>query len=162
MDNNFNRDYNKEVETFFGDRFTATSTMSRFEVMLDHFSKKFEIDKDQVNTAYEKAYKSYDESKVVKFSGYFAAICKGMSNRVYTQEQTMRYIDFNVKQRKDEQLEDFINKYDAGERRVFAPSFGITKKEHNDMAYMSAKTELESRQNHLPVHNHAMEKAPAI
>lgn len=162
MDNSFNRDFNKEVQQFFGDRFTATSSMSRFEVMIDHFSKKFEIDKEKVHEAYEKTFRLFNEGKIDRFSGYFAAVCKGLSKKEYTQEQTLRYIDYHIKQRKDDQLKEFISKYESGERRVFAPSFGITKKEHNDVAYLSARMELEARHTHAQTRTQVKEKEPAL
>jgi len=40
-----------------------------------------------------------------------------------------------------------MNKYENGERRMFAPHFGITKKEHNEIAYEAARIELEVRRN---------------
>lgn len=138
---------NDEVQKYFGDRFTATAAMSRFDVMIDHFSKKFSISCEQAKEAYEKTRKLYEEGKIEKFSGYFAAICKSMSTREYSPEQTRKYIEYNIRQRKDEQLIDFIRKYEKGERRVFAPHFGITRKEHNDMAYEAVKLELEARRN---------------
>lgn len=58
-----------------------------------------------------------------------------------------KYIEYNIRQRKDEQLKDFMQKYENGERRMFAPHFGITKKEHNQMAYEAARLELEARRN---------------
>ena len=130
--------------------------MSRSEVMLDHFAKKFEITKDQVKEAYEKTFTLYQEDKVQKFPGYLAALCKSMSPRKYTPEQTQRYIEFNIGQRKDEHLEEFIRRYESGERRVFAPSYGITKKENNDLAYKAAIRELEARNNPdgAPSRNH--------
>jgi hypothetical protein len=158
MDSNIRRNYNNEIQKFFGDRFISTDKMSRFEVMVDHFSKKFDISKEQVGDAYEKTYNLYLQGKAEKFSGYFAAVCKGMSKKEYTEEQTKRHIEFNVKERNDGQLEDFISKYDAGERRVFAPSFGITKKEHNDPAYLTAKMELEARQNKSLISAHEMKR----
>lgn len=141
------RNFESEILQFFGDRFIATDNMSKFEIVLDHFSKKFEITKDQVKDAYEKTYTLYQEGKVQKFPGYLAALCKSMSPRVYTPEQTQRYIEYNIGQRKDEHLEEFIHRYESGERRVFAPSYGITKKDDNDLAYEIAKRELEARKN---------------
>lgn len=141
------RNLNGEIQKFFGDKFTATENMDRFEVMLNHFSKKFDITKDQVKEVYEKTFALYQEDKVQKFPGYLAALCKSMSPRKYTPEQTERYIEFNIGQRKDEHLEEFIRRYEAGERRVFAPSYGITKKADNDLAYEAAKRELEARNN---------------
>ena len=136
-----------KYSSFFGDKFTATDTMGRFDVMLDHFSKKFEISSDQVKEAYEKTLSLYQDGKVQKFPGYLAALCKSMSPKKYTPEQTQRYIEYNIGQRKDEHLEEFIRRYESEERRVFAPSYGITKKEDNDLAYEAAKRELEARSN---------------
>jgi hypothetical protein len=138
-------DLNNEVQKYFGDKFTATQTMGRFDVMIDHFSKKFSISHEQAKEAYEKTQKLHDEGKIEKFSGYFAAICKSMSTKEYSPEQNRKYIEYNVRQRKDEQLIDFMQKYESGIRRVFAPHFGISKKEHNDMAYEAAKLENEVR-----------------
>lgn len=138
---------NDEVQKHFGDKFVATESMSRFDVMIDHFSKKFSISSQQAKDAYEKTRKLNEEGKIEKFSGYFAAICKSMSSREYSPEQNRKYIEYNIRQRKDEQLKDFMQKYESGERRMFAPHFGITKKEHNEMAHEAARLELEARRN---------------
>ena len=138
---------NDDVQRYFGDKFIATESMNRFDVMIDHFSKKFSISGEQAREAYEKTHKLHEEGKIEKFSGYFAAICKSMSSREYSPEQNRKYIVYNIHQRKDEQLKDFMQKYENGERRVFAPHFGITKKEHNQMAYEAARLELEARRN---------------
>lgn len=150
------RYFNDEIQQFFGDKFPATIEQCRFDVMLDHFSKKFEITKEQVNEAYEKTFTLYQEGKVQKLPGYLAALCKSMSPRKYTPEQTQRYIEYNIGQRKDDHLEEYIRRYEAGERRVFAPSYGITKKEDNNLAYEIAKKELEARKNpeNAPKRNH--------
>jgi stage V sporulation protein G len=138
-------DLNNEVQKYFGDRFSETATMSRFEVMIDHFSQKFSISCEQAKEAYEKTRRLHEEGKIEKFSGYFAAICKSMSTKEYSPEQNQRYIEYNIRQRKDDQLIDFMQRYEKGERRVFAPHYGITKKEHNDMAYEAARLELQAR-----------------
>ena len=138
---------NDEIQKHFGDKFRAIDNMTRFDVMIDHFSQKFSISCEQAKEAYKKTRKLHDEGKIMKFSGYFAAICKSMSTREYSPEQNQRYIEYNIRQRKDDQLIDFMQKYEKGERRVFAPHFGITKKEHNDMAYEAARLELQARMN---------------
>lgn len=137
-----------EIQKYFGDKFLATESMNRFDVMIDHFSNKFSISDMQAKEVYQKTRKLHDEGKLEKFSGYFAAICKSMSSREYSPEQTQKYIDYNIHQRKHEQLKGFIQNYENSERRVFAPHFGITKKEHNQMAYEAAKLELNTRKNH--------------
>jgi hypothetical protein len=142
-----NKNYNDEIQKYFGDKFSATESMNRYDVMIDHFSKKFSIRGEQAIEAYEKTRKLHEEGKIEKFSGYFAAICKSMSSREYSPEQNRKYIEYNIHQRKDEQLLNFMQKYENGERRVFAPHFGITKKEHNQMAYEAARLELENRRN---------------
>ena len=152
---------NDEIQKHFGERFLATDSMSRFDVMIDHFSKKFSISSEQARGAYEKTRKLYEEGKIEKFTGYFAAICKGMSGREYSPEQTQKYIELNIRQRKDEQLKDFIQKYENGERRVFAPHFGITKKEHNDMAYEAARLELQARMNQPNASGKSFERSMA-
>lgn len=138
---------NDEVQKYFGDKFSSTASMSRFDVIIDHFSKKFSISGNQAKEAYEKTCKLFEEGKIERFPGYFAAICKSMSSREYSPEQTRKYIEYNIHQRKEEQLKDFMQKYENGERRMFAPHFGITKKEHNQMAYEAARLELEARRN---------------
>lgn len=153
---------NDEVQKYFGDKFIATPTKDRFEVMIDHFSKKFSITIEQAKGAYEKTRKLHEEGKIEKLAGYFAAICKSMSTREYSPEQNRNYINYNIRQRKDEQLKDFMQKYENGERRVFAPHYGITKKEHNDMAYEAARLELEARRNQLNVRNKSLDRGIII
>jgi hypothetical protein len=154
MENNHSND---EIQKHFGDRFMETSDMNRFEVLIDHFSKKFSISRDQAMEAYEKTSELHDQGKVEKFAGYFAALCKGKSTREYTPEQEQKYMEYHIKMRKDEQLIDFMIRYENGERRVFAPHFGITKKEHNEMVYDLVKKELESRMKQQAVQDKSRE-----
>ena len=62
-----NNNYNDEVQKYFGDKFCATESMSRFDVMIDHFSKKFSISGEQAMEAYQKTRTLHEEGKSKSF-----------------------------------------------------------------------------------------------